>query len=235
MTDENDIPTDGPAGDEALAAELSLGLLTDEEHSLAARRARVDPAFAVLVNDWDIRLSAMADDIAPVAPPKGLFKRITNDAYPDSPKSIWRQLGVIPALICASLAAVVLGLTIQFGGLMQPPLMAPTFQARMVAEDDSMIVLAAFVPDNDTLFVEWQLGERLPDRDVELWLITGDDAPVSLGVLNKGTPITEVKVPGDLQDGLAQSVLAVSDEPLGGSMTGSPTGAILAIGEVSRL
>lgn len=234
MTTETDLP-EGADADDLLAAELSLGLLSGDAHTQAARRARIDPAFAMLVNDWDIRFSQMTEDIAPVAPPKGLFKRIKNEAYPDSAKRIWQQLGVIPALIGAAAAALVLVVALQFGGIMQPNAVTPTLQARIVAEDESTIVLAAFVPDNGTLFVEWQVGARLPDRDVELWVITGQDAPVSLGVLNKGVKLTEFVVPDDMQDALALSVLAVSDEPLGGSPTGAPTGAILAIGEISRL
>lgn len=235
MSDEHDIPMDGPAGDDALAAELSLGLLRGDELAQAQRRARTDAAFAVLVNDWDIRLSAMSADIAPVTPPKDMFKRITNAAYPDSPKSIWRRLGIFPAFIGAGAAALVLLVALQFGGLMQPTDMTPTLQARLAAEDNSTVVLAAFVPQTDTLLVEWDVGTRLPDRDVELWLIAGDASPVSLGVLSKDTPMTEIVVPRDLQDALALGVLAVSDEPLGGSPTGAPTGAVLAAGEITTL
>jgi hypothetical protein len=31
----------------------------------------------------------LTDGIAPVAPPKGVFKKIKADAYPESPKRIW--------------------------------------------------------------------------------------------------------------------------------------------------
>lgn len=66
----------------------------------------------------------------------------------------------------------------------------------------------------------------------ELWAIAGDAAPVSLGVVPENGRIT-LTLPdalrGSPQSGL---VLALSDEPPGGSPTGAPTGDVLAVGEV---
>lgn len=237
MSDESDIPggPDGPERDDLLAAELSLGLLSDDEASQAARRARIDPAFAALVADWDMRFAQMTDTIAPVTPPKGLFRKIANDAYPDSPKRLWRQLGVIPALLCAGGAALVLILAIQFGGLMQPTLPNPSYVAQLASDDNSLVVAAAYVDDGGRLFVERQIGEPAPNRALELWLIAGDDAPVSLGVLDGDEPISEVIIPENLRDRMAGAVLAISDEPAGGSRTGAPTGAVLAAGDITTL
>ena len=107
----------------------------------------------------------------------------------------------------------------------------PTFTANLAAQDRSIVVAAVFVEDSGSLFVEWQIGDRIDGRDVELWLIAGTDAPVSLGVLAKGTPITEFAVALALQSLLVGGVLAVSDEPLGGS----PTGDVLAVGYIQTL
>lgn len=235
MSDQTDINEDDFGGDDMIAAEFSLGLLTGDAQTQATRRWRTEPSFAGLVEDWDIHFSQMLEDIAPVTPPKGLFRKITNEAYPDSPKGIWQQLGILPAFLGAAAAALVLVLALQFGGLMNQSGPTPTLTAELASEDSSLIVAAAFVEDSGTLFVEWEVGERIPGRDVELWLIAGSDAPVSLGVLNKGTPLTEIDVPEDLRARLAGSVLAVSDEPLGGSPTGAPTGAVLAVGEIATL
>ncbi len=235
MSDETDIPEDDAAHDDVLAAELSLGLLEGDALAQAQRRARIDRAFAALVETWDIRFSSMVDEIAPVKPPKGLFKKITAQAYPDSPKRLWQQLGVIPALLGAGAAALLLYVALNYGGLMQPNAPAPTLVAEMAAEDASLVVAAAYVENSGTLFVEWQVGDRLADRDVELWLIAGDAAPISLGILNNGESITEVTVPADLRALLEGSVLALTDEPLGGSPSGDPTGAVLAAGPVTTL
>lgn len=233
MSDETDIPEDELTRDDLIAAELSLGLLVGEEQTQAERRARIDRRFGDLVEDWDMRFAQMTDDIAPVAPPKGLFRKITNEAYPDSPKRLWQQLGIIPAFLSAGAAALVLIAALQFGPLLVAP--TPIFEAEITAEDQSITVAAAFIQESRTLSVEWTKGERIDGRDVELWLIEGGNAPVSLGVLNKGTPLTDFVLSDDLQRRLAGGVLAVSDEPLGGSPTGAPTGDILAVGTITAI
>jgi anti-sigma-K factor RskA len=55
-----------------------------------------------------------------------------------------------------------------------------------------------------------------------------------LGVL-PADPTTAVILPEALRADVADLVLAVSDEPPGGSPTGAPTGAVLAVGQVSGL
>lgn len=238
MSDAHDINpddpnSDDPGGDDLLAAEVSLGLLTGDAAAQAARRARIDPAFAALVRDWDVRFSQMTDEIAPVTPPKSLWRKITSDAYPDSPKRLWQQLGVIPALLGSAAAALVLILALQFGALMQPNGPTPSLVAQMASADSSIVVAAAYLEDEANLVVEWQVGTRLPDRDVELWLVVEGEAPVSLGVLMKGGKITEFTIPAPLRDQLAGAALAVSDEPLGGSTTGAPSGDVLAAGRIT--
>ncbi|MCF2870234.1 anti-sigma factor [Octadecabacter sp. G9-8] len=231
MSDDMDIPEDDFSRDDMLAAELSLGLLSGEDLVQAERRARIDRVFGDLVEDWDMRFAQMSDDIAPVTPPKGLLRKITNEAYPDSPKRLWQQLGILPAFLGAGAAALVLFATLQIGILMQAN--APTFEAQIAAEDESIIVAAAFVEDSGVLSVEWRVGDRVEGRDVELWLIADGNAPVSLGVLNKGTKFTEFAISQDMRRLLAGGVMAVSDEPLGGSPTGAPTGTILAVGQIT--
>lgn len=237
MNDATDIPGDsGPEDiDDVLAAELSLGLLSGDELSSAQRRARIDRKFGALVEEWDMRFAVMTDDIAPVTPPKGMFRKIKNEAYPDSPKRIWQQLGVIPALLGAGAAALILILALQFGGLMQPGTPIATLQAQIVAEDETLVVAAAYVDQGGRLFVERQVGASAQGRALELWLIADGNAPVSLGVLAADETISEIIVPAPLRDQLIGGVLAISDEPLGGSPTGAPTGAVLAVGEIAEV
>ena len=235
MSDESIIPEDDFSGDDMLAAELSLGVLTGDELVQTQRRARIDQSFAALVEDWDVRFSAFQDEIAPVEPPKNLFKKIAADAYPESAKRIWHKLGIIPALLGTAGAALVLMLALQYGGLMQAIPMQPTFVAQIEAEDQSLIVAAAYVDDGGRLFVERQAGQTVAGRSLELWIIAGDDAPVSLGVLAVDDTIDEIIIPENLRDRVADAVLAITDEPLGGSPTGGPTGAIVAAGEITTL
>jgi anti-sigma-K factor RskA len=235
MSDESINPEDDIPRDDVLAAELSIGLLTGDEFAQAARRARIDQTFAGLVEDWDIHFSTLTDDIAPVAPPKCLFKKIKADAYPESPKRIWKNLGIVPAFLCAGAAALTLLVALQFGGYMQTNPVSPTSVARVVAQDNSLVVAAAYVGDSGQLFVERQVGASAQGRSLELWVIAGDAAPVSLGILAIDETIDEIIVPENLRDQMVGATLAISDEPFGGSPTGAPTGAVLAAGEITTL
>ncbi|MBU2992954.1 anti-sigma factor [Octadecabacter sp. 1_MG-2023] len=235
MTDDTIIPDEDFSGDDVLAAEYSLGLLEAEEMVQVARRARIDLEFGALVEQWQDHFSALTNEVEPVAPPKNLFKKIASEAYPDSPKRIWHQLGVLPALLGAGAAALVLILALQFGVVNPPEPTVATYAARIAAEDDSLVVQAAYVNDTGTLFVERQAGSGVAERSHELWLIAGDDAPLSLGVLAADGSLDEITIPAALRDRLEGATLAITDEPLGGSPTGVATGAILAAGLITVL
>ncbi len=235
MSDESIIPEDDATRDEMLAAELSLGLLTGDELAQMKRRLLTDQKFARLVEGWNIRLTDLTLDIEPIEPPKGLFKKITSNAYPDSPKRLWQQLSIFPAILGAGAAALVLIVALQFGGYMSPNAPSPSYVARVVSQDATLVVAAAYVEDGGRLFVERQTGESAQGRSFELWLIAGDNAPLSLGVLASSENINEITIPQEYRALLVGATLAISDEPAGGSPTGGPTGAILAAGEITLL
>ena len=67
----SDLGPDLP-GDEALAAEHALGVLTTRERAAAEQRMARDPAFAAQVLAWRARLAPLAAETAPAAPPAGL-------------------------------------------------------------------------------------------------------------------------------------------------------------------
>lgn len=235
MSDETEHTQDQPTSDDILAAELSLGLLSGHDLTQAERRARIDMGFAELVEDWDIRFAQLSDEIAPVEPPKGLFKKIAEEAYPDSPRRIWQQLGIIPSLLGAGAAALVLVLALNFGGVVQNNGPIANYRADIAAEDNSLVLAAAYVEGDGRLFVERQIGQRPPERDLELWVIIGDTAPISLGVLSSDETLDEITIPENLRDQMGGAVLAITDEPIGGSPSGSATGSILAVGEIIAL
>ncbi|MDC1229863.1 hypothetical protein N8Z63_09305 [Octadecabacter sp.] len=139
MNDDPTMPDDDDARDDI------LGLLSGDALTQAQRRARIGRTFDERVEDWDMRFAQMTDDIAPVMPPKALFRKIKNEAYPDSPKRLWQQLGVLPAVLSAGAAALVLILVIQFGGLMQQGGPTPTFTANLAAQDRSIVVAAVLL------------------------------------------------------------------------------------------
>lgn len=75
-------------------------------------------------------------------------------------------------------------------------------------------------------------GKKPAGKVFELWMIKGDNPPVSLGVVDGGGS-SSAPVSAALQSAFAEGVtLAVSVEPVGGSTTGAPTGPVVAMGPV---
>ena len=76
--------------------------------------------------------------------------------------------------------------------------------------------------------------ETKPDNAFELWLLPADKSkPISLGLLpQKGA--TTLKVPVEVVPLMDSGALAVSLEPIGGSPTGQPTGAVLYLGKLTQ-
>jgi anti-sigma-K factor RskA len=113
------------------------------------------------------------------------------------------------------------------------PPVDPPYVAQIAAEDGSLVVQAVYDDATGTLFVDREAGGAAPGRALELWLIAGEDAPVSLGVMPQDAQAI-LRVADDLRGRVAGAVLAISDEPEGGSPTGAPTGDVLAVGPVQE-
>ncbi len=86
-----------------------------------------------------------------------------------------------------------------------------------------------------------RLGQKpKADKDYELWALGGGrKKPVSLGVIdlrNGGSKVRlEAELDGEGRTGVAETVFAISLEPLGGSPTGQPTGPVLFTGKLVPL
>lgn len=219
--------------DEMLAAELALGVLSGAERAAAVARAAREPAFARLVEAWEMRLAPWAGEIDEVTPPPQVWNAIAA-ALPAQPQrpSLWQSLWFWRGLTFATgtLAAACLGALIYLGTLSsQPPLVASIdgggrhhFVATLDTRRATIAVSpAAFAAD----------AARVP----ELWLIPADGKPRSVGLLRADQTVT-LTLPADLAV-LAKSnaTLAVSLEPPGGSPTGQPTGPVIGSGKLTNL
>ncbi len=212
--------------DEALAGEYALGLMeADARRAFEARLPR-EPVLRQQVRVWQERLATLAEDVAPVAPPSRVKAAIDARlfALAGRRRVSWTRFmgGAVTA------AALVLLLLVWTG----PPTIGPTLTAEIAAEDRSLVYAVRFEPALDRLDVTRTVGSPEADRVHELWLIAeGAPAPVSLGVLPEDGRAS-LALPGALSAAVAGGMLAVSDEPPGGSPTGQPTGAVLALGAV---
>jgi anti-sigma-K factor RskA len=221
--------------DSVLAAEYALGLLDGPELQLAEERLAEEPGFAELVHAWEIELAGIADEVEPVAPPPRVLAGLRHDLFGEQDRRWWQRIGLIPSVVGAAAAAVLVLIAVEFGLIDTGSAPVPTYQAELAAEDAELVVAAAYLEETGDLVIERRAGGPRPDRALELWLIPEGSAPVSLGVMPEDR-IAAVAVPRSLRPQLATgAALAISDEPAGGSPTGAPTGEVLAVGPITAL
>ncbi len=224
----------GISGDEMIAAEYALGVLTAVERAAAEQRIAREPGFARMVVAWEERLAPWAAEIADVAPPPALWDRIAT-ALPLTPAAkpgIWQSLTFWRGLTfgAGALAATCIGALIYVASVaQQPPLIAAIdgggrhhFVATLDSARGSIAVApAAYTAD----------ATRIP----ELWLIPADGKPRALGLLRADRTVTLAISSDLLAHATRDAVLAVSLEPEGGSPTGQPTGPVIASGKLTLL
>jgi len=227
--------TEGPEirddDDRILAAEYVLGLMTPAQTRAFEERLGGDAALRTVVAVWAEDFVSLTDDIPEQAPPQALWRAI--EARLDQPASTAPRRRWYSSLLGYALggvAAAALAWFVVTSGTMTPPV--PEYQARIAAEDSSLIFAAAFDEDTNTLQLQRQSGAAAAGRSLEFWLIADGDAPVSVMVWPASGDSEAIVLPTELSDKLPGSVLAISDEPEGGSPTGQPTGAVLAVGQV---
>lgn len=203
--------------DDFLASEYVLGTLDLAERSAAEARLR-EPDFAARVAGWEERLSGLNDDFAP-APLPDLLPKIEARLFPQPPRrSWWAGLRLWGGVALASVALVAyLAMT--------PP--RPDLTAMITADQGNLQFAATLTEGRLTIT---RVAGSVPDatHSHELWIIAGNDPPVSLGVIPAAGEV--ISLPG----ATAGAVLAVTLEPPGGSPTGKPTGPIVAKGALIK-
>jgi len=230
MTDDND------TNDEiALAAEYVLGLLTPGEAVAFEDVLSIDPEMREHYAAWATNFASLTDDIAPVTPPAHLQSQITDKLFGSAEKkpSIFARLGFLGPVLGGLTAAVLVLVIMNQTNFLKDA--GPTYVAEIAAEDASLVVQASFDPATGTLQMIREAGTPLADRSQELWLIVGENAPISLGVWPQDKAEATLAIPAELAAQMPNGVLAITDEPLGGSPSGNPTGALLAAGPVTLL
>ena len=201
-----------------LAAEYVLGVLALVDRVAVEARLKTDQVLSASVAIWEARLHPMLDEVTPVAPSAALLPRIEARLFPKAARKPW--FAGFWALGGASLAAVLVAVFL-FNA--NP---TPTYTATLAANDSQVSYLVQ-VSDAG---IQLTLSGPAPTEAQahELWLIVGDAAPVSLGLIGDAP----LPLPAALAPGM---ILAVSLEPAGGSTTGAPTGPVLALGPLQNI
>lgn len=227
-----DAPLTPPEEDEALAAELALGLLDGPDAEAAVARLSTDPVFAQSVRDWQERLAGLALGLTPVMAPararQAIRERLGHSVAPLStdPNARlpwWRgPWGIITGLLAVAVLAAVLVLP----GLPDMDSAQHDYQAQLVSDDQALQVAA--LVDGREMEIALHSGAAPSGRDWEIWWIEPDgSAPISIGLVPRDGNLRMTLPEGlDPSDAIQ---LALSDEPEGGSPTGQATGPIVAI------
>src|SRR5262245_36292930 len=93
-----------PGGDEMLAAEYVAGVLAADERQAASRRIDSDPAFARLVDQWEVRLAPLGSAYQAIEPPAAVKAAIDGRLFPASGRSgLWSSLAFWRGLAAAAL------------------------------------------------------------------------------------------------------------------------------------
>ena len=226
-------------GDDLLAAEYVLGVLAADERAAAARRIDADPAFARLVEQWEAHLAPISAAYAPTDPPPAVKAAIDRRLFAAQPASeapaptrFWSSLALWRGLAAAALAALVLAIAVP---LLTPPVPQARYVASLASGDSDVRYVAVYDPSTQDVHLHHVSGERATEHDFELWMIEGDNPPVSMGIIPVGA---SVDLPVDAAAGArlhAGTTLAISLEPTGGSPTGLPTGPVVSVGDLLQL
>jgi anti-sigma-K factor RskA len=189
----------------------------------------VEPELQAQVAFWETELAVLSDAVDEVSPPRALRTRLLAEVSGGAAatKRSWgRGWFAIPSLAVAAVAAFFV-----VSSILRAPAFDPTLHATLISADGAVHIEAGYSPDGNLFKVIPQQGAPEAGRDFELWVIgAGAAAPVSLGVI----PADEeslFEITPEIAALIDGGTLAVSDEPEGGSPTGTPTGAILATDE----
>ncbi|MBV7397021.1 anti-sigma factor [Mameliella sediminis] len=219
---------DLPGGDEAGAAEYSLGLMPKGEIAEFENRLATDRDLQQDVAAWTEYFASFTDLIPAETPPPQLLRRVETQVFGVTERrSIRKQL--LPYLVGAVTGAFV-AWAVLASGFLEPQ--RPALGGDMTGAEDGLSLSMRFDPASAVLTVARTDGAVAEGRVLELWLMPDDGTPVSLALL-RGTE-TLVALPPALAGQIEGGRLMVSEEPLGGAPDGVPTGPQRAEGVLAQ-
>jgi len=261
MSDAPPIHFDGDLddfdGEDLTAAEYALGVLDRDERAVAEARSASDPSFAENVLAWVLRLEPLIDKVAPVEPSAALWPKIeaatdpkvrsapplptpANDVPSRSP-TLWRTWAIsASAVAAAALVFIAFRPALPIGGPGSAPALVGSGQSGQtlvatlaLTETKASAFTVAYDPARSTVYATPAADFSIPRaRAAELWLIPADGKPRPMGLVDPSKAATMPMPPSFKALAREKATLAISIEPPGGSPTGSPTGPVVATGQL---
>ena len=201
-----------------------------------------DPGFAAQVEAWRDRLAPLAQAVAPVEPPAGLWGRIERALPANDNQGLAKRLRFWRSLSAGAFALAAASVTVAVLSAGRPPVVVtqPAAQGQLLnaslTNQAGPMFVAAYDPDRKALIITSLVRPGADPVHVhELWLIPADGKPRSLGLVEPGSshrmPMAEDLAPMVLEG----AALAISVEPPGGSAQAGPSGPVAAMGKLSKI
>lgn len=226
-----------PKYDDATIAEYAIGVLPHAERLAFQKDLETDVTLQERLRNWEEQLSRQAEAFEPAPAPEAIFNSAQDRLFGPEKQTTgllsklknWR----LPALASA-VAVLLIGLFVWNDARLNDG-SDTMYLADITNQTYEIQIIGIFDPETSEFHLRRLAGVAAANRDFELWLIDGDAAPVSLGVMPADQITNVVKVNPELSDALLRGLFAISDEPKGGSPTGQPTGAVLATGKIIKV
>ncbi len=221
-----------------LVAEYVLGVLSAEEHRRIERLIESNTALQAERDFWITHFSGLNEQFAETPAPANILPRLEQRLFGTTKpqNTLWNNVLFWRGIAAGALAIAVMAIGINLVRPTVEPLpVQPAQFVAMLEEAGSDLRMIAYYGGDDELRLTALGGEQVADKDYELWVIEGDNAPVSMGLITTNAA-NLVTVSADTvaawDDG---AILAVTLEPAGGAPGGVPTGPIVAKGNLVRI
>jgi anti-sigma-K factor RskA len=215
------------------AAELALGVLEGDEYRAASQRLLADPAFARDVARWRRHLAGFYLEVEPATPSRELERKILavgdNDNRPAGP---WRAIAGVAGIAAAVLLTVVITRPDTPPPVVSRPSQRAPLLFAVLTPEKAAPITAFFDPNTRTLKLR-DAPSVTSGKDAQLWAIGSDGVPHAAGLLSQGRA-APLKISPQVAMA-AGTTLAISVEPKGGSPKPTPTGPVIAAGQLTKI
>ncbi len=216
---------------DALCGEYLVGTLRGSARRRFERALAEEPSVSARLHYWEQRLAVTYSERFAVKPAPAVWQRIKRDVALERFSAPW-YARMWTWRIWAGVATAALVVLLALPHLERPGGETYATVAVMRGGAPETAITVEMSRDGRALRLRTSRPVQASTaQSFELWLIPAGGAPRSLAVM--GSLDTRVALASSLGDRLQRGArLAVSVEPAGGSPTGSPTGPVIAIGDV---
>lgn len=207
------------AAEEALATRYVLGELSEEEFADFEARYASDAGFRDRYNRWAAALGEEPAESGTEPDKSGPFGLM----------DVIGRLGVVPAVIGALIAALLVALVTNMGMLNGEDGGAST-QTGLASEDGTLVAEARFDPEGPALGIRLMEIVAEPGMAFEVWLVEGDGVPRSLGLIPAAASRGDLPLSAEQAAALYGGAIVITREPEGGAGAAGPTGPVVAAG-----